>query len=152
MNDNKGKNIQWYMLAVMAFSTVWGFGNIINGFVYFNGMQVIFSWIMMFGLYFIPYTLMVGELGSTFRHSGGGVSSWIHGTIGAKCAYYAGWTYWACHVTYIASKGSGALKALSWLIFQNGSTYDTLPTTWIQLEALGVLLFFRLVASRDVDA
>lgn len=67
MNDNKGKNIQWYMLAVMAFSTVWGFGNIINGFVYFNGMQVIFSWIMMFGLYFIPYTLMVGELGSTFR-------------------------------------------------------------------------------------
>lgn len=71
MNDNKGKNIQWYMLAVMAFSTVWGFGNIINGFVYFNGMQVIFSWIMMFGLYFIPYTLMVGELGSTFRHSGG---------------------------------------------------------------------------------
>ena len=72
MNDNKGKNIQWYMLAVMAFSTVWGFGNIINGFVYFNGMQVIFSWIMMFGLYFIPYTLMVGELGSTFRHSGGG--------------------------------------------------------------------------------
>ena len=47
MNDNKGKNIQWYMLAVMAVSTVWGFGNIINGFVYFNGMQVIFSWIMM---------------------------------------------------------------------------------------------------------
>ncbi len=151
MNDNKGKNIQWYMLAVMAFSTVWGFGNIINGFVYFNGMQVIFSWIMMFGLYFIPYTLMVGELGSTFRHSGGGVSSWIHGTIGAKCAYYAGWTYWACHVTYIASKGSGALKALSWLVFQNGSTYDTLPTTWIQLATLGVFLFFCWVASRGLN-
>lgn len=151
MNDNKGKKIQWYMLAVMAFSTVWGFGNIINGFVYFNGMQVIFSWIMMFGLYFIPYTLMVGELGSTFRHSGGGVSSWIHGTIGAKCAYYAGWTYWACHVTYIASKGSGALKALSWLVFQNGSTYDTLPTTWIQLATLGVFLFFCWVASRGLN-
>ena len=34
--------------AFMAFSTVWGFGNVLNGFVYFNGIQVIFSWILMF--------------------------------------------------------------------------------------------------------
>ena len=43
----------------MAFSTVWGFGNVLNGFVYFNGIQVIFSWVMMFALYFVPYALMV---------------------------------------------------------------------------------------------
>lgn len=42
--------IKWTALAFMAFSTVWGFGNITNGFVYFNGTQVIFSWIFMFGL------------------------------------------------------------------------------------------------------
>ena len=101
------KKIDWYTLAFMAFSTVWGFGNVLNGFVYFNGVQVIFSWVLMFALYFVPYALMVGELGSAFKQSGGGVSSWIHETIGPKCAYYAGWTYWACHVTYIASKGSG---------------------------------------------
>ena len=112
------KKIDWYTLAFMAFSTVWGFGNVLNGFVYFNGVQVIFSWVLMFALYFVPYALMVGELGSAFKQSGGGVSSWIHETIGPKCAYYAGWTYWACHVTYIASKGSGGLKALSWMVFQ----------------------------------
>ena len=111
------KKIPWYTLAFMAFSTVWGFGNVLNGFVYFNGIQVIFSWILMFALYFVPYALMVGELGSAFKHSGGGVSSWIHETINPKFAYYAGWTYWACHVTYIASKGSGGLKALSWMFF-----------------------------------
>ena len=27
--------ITWGTLALMAFSTVWGFGNIVNGFVYF---------------------------------------------------------------------------------------------------------------------
>ena len=74
------KKIPWYTLAFMAFSTVWGFGNVLNGFVYFNGIQVIFSWILMFALYFVPYALMVGELGSAFKHSGGGVSSWIHET------------------------------------------------------------------------
>ena len=71
------KKIDWYTLAFMAFSTVWGFGNVLNGFVYFNGVQVIFSWILMFALYFVPYALMVGELGSAFKQSGGGVSSWI---------------------------------------------------------------------------
>ena len=75
------KKITWYTLAFMAFSTVWGFGNVLNGFVYFNGIQVIFSWILMFALYFVPYALMVGELGSAFKTSGGGVSSWIHETI-----------------------------------------------------------------------
>ena len=47
---SKSKKIVWYNLAFMAFSTVWGFGNVVNGFVYFNGVQVIFSWIMMFAL------------------------------------------------------------------------------------------------------
>lgn len=61
------KKITWYTLAFMAFSTVWGFGNVLNGFVYFNGIQVIFSWILMFALYFVPYALMVGELGSAFK-------------------------------------------------------------------------------------
>ena len=37
------RRLLWYNLAFMAFSTVWGFGNVLNGFVYFNGLQVIFS-------------------------------------------------------------------------------------------------------------
>lgn len=49
------KKIKWSTLAFMCFSTLWGFGNVLNGFVYFNGVQVIFSWLLMFGLYFIPY-------------------------------------------------------------------------------------------------
>lgn len=151
MEKDKSQKISWYMLAFMAFSTVWGFGNVTNGFVYFNGTQVIFSWVLMFILYFIPYTLMVGELGSAFKTHGGGVSSWIHQTIGSKFAYYAGWTYWACHVTYIASKGSGGLKALSWMAFQNGTTYDMFPTQWVQLATLAVFLFFCWVASRGLN-
>ena len=61
-NKEKATKISWLTLAFMAFSTVWGFGNITNGFVYFNGPQVIFSWIFMFVLYFIPYALMVAVL------------------------------------------------------------------------------------------
>ena len=151
MNKSQQNKIKWYMLSFMCFSTLWGFGNVLNGFVYFNGTQVIFSWILMFALYFVPYALMVGELGSAFKNSGGGVSSWIHETTGAKAAYYAGWTYWACHVTYIASKGSGGLKALSWMIFQNAEKYASFNTKAVQLVTFAVLLFFCWVASRGLN-
>ena len=45
--------------------------------MYFNGPQIIFSWIQMFACYFVLYALMVGELGFTVK-SEGGVSSWLH--------------------------------------------------------------------------
>ena len=145
------KKISWKLLAFMAFSTVWGFGNVVNGFVWFNGIQVIFSWIFMFALYFVPYALMVGELGSAFKNAGGGVSSWIRETMGTKLAYYAGWTYWACHITYIASKPSGGLKALSWVIFRSAELYDRLPSIYIQLITFALLLLFCYVASRGLN-
>ncbi|MEG0367536.1 MAG: amino acid permease, partial [Coprobacillus sp.] len=119
--------------------------------VYFNGILFIFSWVLMFALYFVPYALMVGELGSAFKNAGGGVSSWIHETMGPKLAYYAGWTYWVVHMPYIASKASGGLKAASWVFFQNSQTYDSLNTTLVQIMTLVVFLIFAGVASRGLN-
>ena len=52
-SQNNPKKMMWTTLAMMAFSTVWGFGNVVNGYVYFDGTKVIFSWIVMFLLYFV---------------------------------------------------------------------------------------------------
>ena len=144
------KKIKWQSLVFMCFSTLWGLGNVLNGYIYFQGTQVIFSWILMFALYFVPYALMVGELGSTFKHLGGGVTSWIQETTNSKLAYYAGWTYWAVHITYIAGKGSGGLKALSFMIFRDAKAYDSIPTIYVQLATFGVLLLFCYLATRGL--
>ena len=80
----QAKKMLWITLAMMAFSTVQGFGNVVNGYVYFDGTKIIFSWVLMFLLYFIPYALMVGELGATFKDSEGGVSFWVNETMGVK--------------------------------------------------------------------
>ncbi|MCF0259310.1 MAG: amino acid permease [Erysipelotrichaceae bacterium] len=143
------KKISWYMLAFMAFSTVWGFGNVVNGFAYFNGTQVIFSWILMFALYFVPYALMVGELGSAFKNAGGGVTSWVLETTNPKIAYYAGFTYWVVHIPYIASKGSGGLKAVAWMCLAN-TWYDSLPPVVVQMATMAVFILFLFVASRGL--
>ena len=66
-NHESEKKIMWYSLAFMAFSTVWGFGNVINGFSEYGGLQAIVSWALIFAVYFVPYALMVGENGKRLQ-------------------------------------------------------------------------------------
>ena len=150
MNQDTGeKKIFWYSLAFMAFSAVWGFGNVINGFSEYGGLKAIVSWIIIFAVYFIPYALMVGELGSAFRDAGGGVSSWIHETIGPKMAYYAGWTYWVVHMPYISQKSSSAVIAASWAIFQDNRA-SAMDTTLLQVICLVIFLAALDLSGRGV--
>lgn len=118
--NGSNKVLSWQALGLMTFTSVWGFGNIVNGYAN-QGLKAVVSWILMFALYFIPYVLMVGEMGSTFKDSKGGVSSWIRSTSGAKLAYFAGWTYWIVHMPYLAQKPQNMLIAFGWAVFQNGS-------------------------------
>ncbi|MBN1058451.1 APC family permease [Clostridium botulinum] len=150
MSENKDKQIMWYTLAFMAFSAVWGFGNVINGFSEYDGLKAIVSWIIIFAIYFIPYALMVGELGSAFKDYGGGVSSWINETIGPKLAYYAGWTYWVVHMPYISQKPSGFIIASSWAIFQDNRVSAMNPKV-LQLACLVVFLVGMYIASKGLN-
>lgn len=143
------KKIVWHTLAFMAFSTVWGFGNVINGFSEYGGLKAIVSWILIFAIYFVPYALMVGELGSTFKDAGGGVSSWIHATIGPKMAYYAGWTYWVVHMPYISQKPNSTVIAASWALFQDRRA-SSMNTTVMQLICLVIFLLAMYLASKGM--
>ncbi|WP_312634932.1 amino acid permease [Oscillibacter sp.] len=149
MKKESSNQILWYSLAVMAFSTVWGFGNIINGFSEYGGLKAIAAWLLIFAIYFIPYALMVGELGSTFKNEGGGVSSWINQTIGPKMAYFAGWTYWVVHMPYISEKPGSVIIACSWAIFRDNRV-SQMSTMTMQLIRLVIFVMALLLASRGI--
>ena len=149
-NKSEVKKILWYTLAFMAFSTVWSMGNIINGYSEYGGLRAIISWILIFAIYFVPYSLMVGELGSTFKEAGGGVSSWIDGTIGKKIAYYAGWTYWVVHMPYISQKPSRILISFSWLIFQD-RRISSANMYLLTIAALVIFLIILYLSTRGVS-
>ncbi|MCG0733235.1 amino acid transport protein [Lactiplantibacillus plantarum] len=91
------KQLRWSNIALIAFVAVWGLGNVVNNFA-LQGLSVVTSWILIMIIYFIPYTLIVGQLGSTFKDAEGGVSSWIRATSTKRLAYYAAWTYWIVHI------------------------------------------------------
>lgn len=149
-NRTKDKKILWYTLAFMAFSTVWGFGNVINGFASYGGLRSIVPWILVFALYFVPYALMVGELGSAFQHAEGGVSSWVHETIGSRMAFYAGWTYWVVHMPYISQKPTTALIAAGWVIFGDGRV-SQMSAVALHLGGLALFFLCLFMASRGIS-
>ena len=134
----------------MAFSGVWGFGNVINGFSEYNGLQAIVAWLIIFAIYFIPYALMVGELGSAFKSHGGGVSSWVGETIGPKLAYYAGWTYWIVHMPYLSQKPNSFMIATSWAIFQD-SRISNMNTLLLQISCLIIFVIAMYIASKGLN-
>lgn len=62
------KNLRWYNIALIAFVSVWGLGNVVNNYAN-QGLTVVVSWVLIMLLYFVPYALSVGQLGSTFKDS-----------------------------------------------------------------------------------
>ena len=76
MEEKNEKQLSWLMISLIAFNFVWGLGNVVNNFAQ-QGIVVITSWLIILVIYFIPYSLMIGQLGSTFEDSEGGVSDWI---------------------------------------------------------------------------
>ena len=145
----KNKKLLWYNLALMAFTGVWGFGNIINGFATYGGVRAVIPWLCIFTFYFVPYSLMVGELGSTFSEDGAGVSAWIGKTIGPTAAYFAGWTYWVVHMPYISQKPSKIIVALGWALFRDNRAQE-LPTYLISLISLAIFALAILLSLRGI--
>lgn len=145
------KKLNWRTLAMMGFTVVWGFGNVVNNYAN-QGLTVVISWLLILSLYFLPYALMVGEMGSAFEQKAGGVSSWIGSTYGPMIAYLAGWTYWVVHIPYLAQKPQGALIALSWVFFQNGDMIKSFNPLMLQSLVLCLFLLFLWLSSKGINS
>lgn len=143
--SDQNRNLTWQNIALMGFVMVWGFGNVVNNFAT-QGLTVVFSWIFMIALYFVPYALMVGELGSAFKDSQGGVSAWIRSTTTPMLAFMAGWTYWVVHVPYLAQKPQALLIALSWAVSPSGELAATIKAlSPIILQSMVLVTFLVLL-------
>ncbi|MEO1772834.1 amino acid permease [Candidatus Enterococcus ferrettii] len=144
------KKIRWFTVSMIAFSMVWGFGNVVNNYAQ-QGISVVTSWLLIMALYFIPYALIVGQLGSTFKSNTGGVSSWIKETTNShRLAYYAAWTYWVVHITYLAQKPQSVLIALGWVFKRNGDVATSMNVRTVAIISLVIFLFFLFLSTKGL--
>lgn len=151
----KKNKISVLSLAFLAFTGIWSFGNIVNNFAE-QGLQVLFSWVFIMVIFFVPYALIVGELGSTFKDSKAGVSSWISKTLNPRWAYFAAWTYWVVHIPYLAQKPQAALIASDWFVksVSNISFMALIDDNPMLMQGiiLGIFLTFVLIASKGINS
>lgn len=143
-STNKMKAITWPVLTLMALCTVIGLDDIMYNFQN-QGMPVITSWIIMCLLYVTPYSLMVGQLGSTFSEEGGGLSSWVRGTDGEFLGYFTAWTYWAASIPYAVDSANEIIVDLGWALTGSKGFQDKIPTTIFAALTFVVFIVFIIV-------
>ena len=143
-STNKLKAITWPVLTLMALCTVIGLDDIMYNFQN-QGMPVITSWIIMCLLYVTPYSLMVGQLGSTFSEEGGGLSSWVRGTDGEFLGYFTAWTYWAASIPYAVDSANEIIVDLGWALTGSKGFQDKIPTTLFAALTFVVFIVFIIV-------
>ena len=141
------KQLRWFTVALIAFNMVWGMGNVVNNYAQ-QGVSVVTSWLLILAIYFIPYALIVGQLGSAFKDSKGGVSSWVENTTSNKrLAYYAAWTYWVVHIPYLAQKPQAILIA-GGCSPRNGNIVNTMSVQMVAVISLIIFLAFYIYQQR----
>ena len=143
-STKKMKAITWPVLTLMALCTVIGLDDIMYNFQN-QGMPVITSWIIMCLLYVTPYSLMVGQLGSTFSEEGGGLSSWVRGTDGEFLGYFTAWTYWAASIPYAVDSANEIIVDLGWALTGSKGFQDKIPTTMFATLTFVVFIVFIVV-------
>ncbi|MFT8361957.1 MAG: amino acid permease [Sporolactobacillus sp.] len=148
--QKEGKKLRAYQAALMAFTVVLGFGDVVNNYEG-QGLGVVTSWVIMIGLYMLPYSLMVGQLGSTFHQDNGGLTSWVRHTSGTRFAYMAAWTYWVANIPYLAEVPQQTVISIGWAVRGNNSlTTGSHAAVIIQLLSIALFLVFQWVASRGL--
>lgn len=142
-NSNK-KFVSWPVLFFMALCTVMGIDDIMYNFQN-QGMQVIFSWVIMVLFYVIPYSLMVGQLGSVFNKDGGGLSSWVRGTDGEFLGYFTAWTYWAASIPYAVDSANEIIVDLGWALTGKPDFQDKISNSWFAILTFVMFIIFIIV-------
>ncbi|MDW6145511.1 amino acid permease, partial [Escherichia coli] len=72
-------------LILMIFTSVFGFANSPSAY-YLMGYSAIPFYIFSALLFFIPFALMMAEMGAAYRKEEGGIYSWMNNSVGPRFA------------------------------------------------------------------
>ncbi|MFR4968182.1 amino acid permease [Lactobacillus kalixensis] len=134
-------------MFLMALCTVIGIDDIMYNFQN-QGMSVVFSWILMCVFYVLPYSLMVGQLGSVFNSEGGGLSSWVRGTDGEFLGYFTAWTYWAASIPYAVDSANEVIVDIGWAFTGSEKFQHSISNSMFAILTFVTFIVFIIVENR----
>ncbi|MGG4042681.1 APC family permease [Bacillus smithii] len=128
-------------LTIISTNTILGLKNI--PFAATVGPSAIVFWVLAAFLFFIPISLIVAELATTYPEQGG-VSAWVNRAFGQKASFLCSWFYWVANFTYYPSLLLGIIVNIAYAINQQQMIHNKILTTVISLTIFWVITLLTL--------
>lgn len=141
MISTEKKKIGVLGLSIISINTILGLKNI--PFASTVGPSAILYWIVAAFLYFIPISLIVAELSTTYPDQGG-VSAWVNRAFGKRASFLSSWFYWVANFTYYPSLLLGITVNLAYAVNQQQIIDNTWLTTIITITIFWIITLLTL--------
>ncbi|WP_252247192.1 glutamate/gamma-aminobutyrate family transporter YjeM [Clostridium sp. ZBS4] len=149
------KKLTLVPLALMIFTSVYGFNNIPRSF-YKMGYAAIPWYIFSAITFFVPFALMVAEFGSAFKDEKGGIYSWMNRSVGAKFAFIGTFMWYFAYITWMVNVASSMWVPVSNALFGKDTTQNWALFGLKGSQVLGVLgiiwiIIVTLTSTKGLD-
>lgn len=142
-------------LILMIFTSVFGFANSPSAF-YLMGYSAAPFYILSALFFFIPFALMMAEMGSAYRKEEGGIYSWMNNSVGPRFAFIGTFMWFSSYVVWMVSTAAKVWVPFSTFIWgadrtQVWSFAGLTPTQAVGVLAVCWMLVVTFVASRGIN-
>lgn len=142
-------------LILMIFTSVFGFANSPSAF-YLMGYSAIPWYIFSALLFFIPFALMMAEMGSAYRKEEGGIYSWMNNSVGPRYAFIGTFMWFSSYVIWMVSTAAKVWVPFSTFLFgadmtQHWRIAGLEPTQVVGLLAVGWMILVTCIASKGIN-
>ncbi|KSB86195.1 hypothetical protein LFZ31_20470 [Salmonella enterica subsp. enterica serovar Newport str. S09097] len=90
-------------LILMIFTSVFGFANSPSAFLFNGGIAQSHGIYFLPCCFFIPFALMMAEMGSAYRKEEGGIYSWMNNSVGPRYAFMGTFMWFSSYVIWMVS-------------------------------------------------
>ena len=135
----------------MIFTSVFGFSNSPSAF-YLMGYSAITWYIISALLFFIPFALMMAEMGSAYRKEEGGIYSWMNNSVGPRYAFIGTFMWFTAYVVWMVSTAAKIWVPFSNFLFGSDMTQHWAFGSLASTQVVGLLAVIWMVVVTIVSS
>ncbi len=125
-------------LILMIFTSVFGFANSPSAF-YLMGYSAMPFYLFSALFFFIPFALMMAEMGSAYRREEGGIYSGMNHSVGPRFAFIGTFMWFASYVVWMVSTAAKIWVPLSTFLFGTDKTQTWALGSLTPTQTVGIL-------------
>lgn len=142
-------------LILMIFTSVFGFANSPSAF-YLMGYSAMPFYLFSALFFFIPFALMMAEMGSAYRREEGGIYSWMNRSVGPRFAFIGTFMWFSSYVVWMVSTAAKIWVPFSTFLFGADKTQSWAFAGLTSTQTVGVLaacwmVLVTLVAAKGIN-